>query len=941
MQRNTRLVIGLMLALGLALGWALLGPEREGAELVSAAETAAEPSAPVAPLGPLDALKPEGPPREAGRAVVEVPKTAPAIEETEELVDPSETGLLGRTVDQGGKPLGGVRLELWATSKHVWDPRLEPKLSLSAHVEAASGPDGRFKLTGLPGFGTYLYLVAEAPGRAPAELFAFEARPGHLRDLGDLRLAPPVTLIGVVLDERDVPLGGAELWLSRGTVGSSRVRAVAQPAGFADSTGRFQLGGLTAGNYVVAARAPEHAMTFSETLRIDPGGLPPGEVSLRLASAYTLRGRVVDGESGTGLSGATLRVMPSSMSNAQYFDLEVDATGGFEFPGLSKGGRLQVTARRDGYLTATSTLRPSSTTAGQLEERVPLYPRRELVVTVLDDATDAPVPGAAIFPTGNNPSTLRTPAKAGFAAAPGAAPLATTNSAGVARLPLDRSEPWLTVLADGYAPKTESSVPRTPRNPATAEDQTLEVRLGRGAAALVTITAGGEPVQGARVELRIASSEPGTGPGSQPANTKQLFSSNSRSSGLRSRRVGADLLWRDEANLSPVARTQTDAKGEALFSLLPEGLYFVNVRAGADLEAGLYGPLAIFSDSVRVELPVELLPAAALFGRVMSASGPAPGQRVLAIRSLDQKPMAEGRRLPKIADQASTTTDETGSFRLEGLAPGTWKVVSFQPLSLMDVRAPVHSPAALGYQLQVRSQMIELGAGDQREVELEAQTSGTHLAGRVLINHEPRAGVTISGSFRDSEGNRQSFNATTDSTGRYETDGLLPGRWQLMARMRPMSEGGRRVYAASVAVARHTLEIADEPEQRFDVDIEVGGLTLEVKLIDPPVTEGEEAPELETPSWLSITLAADPTEGGVAGLPDGPVTNAWLVIGSELVLGNLPAGAYKLALRGMGAKNAEAKLRINAGSETKATVEVERLPKGSEPDYSGLYQGYL
>jgi len=940
MQRNSSLIVGLLLALMLALGWFLLGPSEIGAKSVGTqADAVAGGETGAAPLGLLPGGDDPREPDAGGRAPVEVPGGALLAAEAQDAIDPAQTGIMGRTVDRNGEPIGAAQLELWATSRHIWDPRLETRVPFSLHLETETGPDGRFKITDLPGFGTYLYLVAESPGNAAAELFAFEARPGNLRDLGDIRLAPPVSLFGVVLDDHDVPQGGAELWLSRGTMGTSRVRAVAQPAGFADAMGRFELSGLGAGSYVISARSRGHAMTCSNTIRVDPGGLPPGEQTLRLASGYTLTGRIVDGESGAGIGAATLQVSPTSANNAQYFDLEVGASGSFAFPGLTVGGRLQVIARADGYLTSTRTLRPASATAGQIEERIAMYPEHSLLVTVLDDKTDEPVPGAALFPSGSNPSALRISAMAGFAAAPDVPPLGLTDGTGAARIALDRSDPWLTIVADGYAPQTMSTPPRTPRDPSAAEDKTLEIRLRRGAAALVRVSAAGEPVPGATVELRIASSEPGTNPDSRPV-TSNSFSR--RRGGLRARRVGQDMLWRDEANLSPVDRTHADAKGEALFSLLPKGLYFVRVSAGEEFEAALFGPVLIFEDSERVEFDVEIAAAATISGRVIARDGVAAGQRVLAIRSLDDTPQAEGRRLPKVADQASAVTGADGTFRLTGLAPGTWKVVSFLPLSLMNTRAPVHASAALSYQLQVRSQMVELASGDEREIELEAQTLGARLSGRVLINHVPMSGVDVSGSFSDSEGNRQSFRVRTDSTGRYESEGLLPGRWSLSARLRPKQSGSRRIYASSITVARLNLDVPDDPEYRFDVDIEVGALAIKVNLVDPEVPEGEEPKELATPSWLSINLAADSSDGGIAGLPDGQVTSAWMVISDDLVMGNLPAGAYKATISGTGAETVTVKVRVAPGSEKTLEVDLVRKPKDAENDFGFLLnQGYL
>jgi len=204
-----------------------------------------------------------------------------------------------------------------------------------------------------------------------------------------------------------------------------------------------------------------------------------------------------------------------------------------------------------------------------------------------------------------------------------------------------------------------------------------------------------------------------------------------------------------------------------------------------------------------------------------------------------------------------------------------------------------------------------------------------------------KAGVEVRGFFRDREGNRQSFRVRTDSTGRYETAGLLPGRWSITARLEPTSNGNRRSFKSSITVARLDLTVPDDPEVTFNVDVEVGDARLLVELIDPEELNDEEPKALAEVAWLEVNVDADPSMGGIAGLPNGTVTGAWFRAGSELFLSNLPVGAYKVTVSGSGVVSQTAKLRVSANNVTALEMELQRLSKEDADAAYLTNQGYL
>ncbi len=204
-------------------------------------------------------------------------------------------------------------------------------------------------------------------------------------------------------------------------------------------------------------------------------------------------------------------------------------------------------------------------------------------------------------------------------------------------------------VAAGPATSAEPAVP-TPAagRAATSADGLLEVRA----------SAGGEPQAGAEVALFLqVAGAPGAGP-----------------------------EWRRAGT----GRTGTD--GVARVGAWP-GPYLVAVRAPG-LAPG-------YAEVVRAEgqevTPVEvaLAPGAALAGKVTGPDGRAAAARVFALPRLDESP-DPGAPVEAIAT-AGAAPD--GSFRLEGLAPGTYalrvEAPGLHPLELPRVAVPRAGPLEL------------------------------------------------------------------------------------------------------------------------------------------------------------------------------------------------------------------------------------------------------
>jgi len=220
--------------------------------------------------------------------------------------------LAGRTVDEAGAPLAGVRIEAPGRSWTVTATRGQILADgLSSFYRTASGEDGRFALPGLPpGSGTASF---RAVGRLEKRMFTGKTvmADGRL-DLGDVVLESGVALAGRVLDANGTPLAGAEIWASaeahpaqmtEGDVILDDLNALRKAKKSWRATcgedGAFMIRGLPAGRYFAFAQAPGFEPACSALM---VAGAEP--IDVVLSAAATLAVAVVDDETSAPLAGA-------------------------------------------------------------------------------------------------------------------------------------------------------------------------------------------------------------------------------------------------------------------------------------------------------------------------------------------------------------------------------------------------------------------------------------------------------------------------------------------------------------------------------------------------------------------------------------------------------------------------------------------------------------
>jgi protocatechuate 3,4-dioxygenase beta subunit len=203
--------------------------------------------------------------------------TAPVL-----LVLRHGTVAAGRVVDEQGRPVEGVELILHPADQ---DPTPRPAL----RFRTVSDAQGRFRLANVSA-GRF-DLRATRPGFAEADLRGILIAEGEPRaDLGEITLLPGAAIEGIVVDERDRPVQGAEVELT--PFGPSfDARFFFREPVQTGPDGRFRIADLPRGAQV-ALKATHRDLAPAEMAGVEAPTAEP--VRLRLTRPRSLEGRVRD-----------------------------------------------------------------------------------------------------------------------------------------------------------------------------------------------------------------------------------------------------------------------------------------------------------------------------------------------------------------------------------------------------------------------------------------------------------------------------------------------------------------------------------------------------------------------------------------------------------------------------------------------------------------------
>ncbi len=215
------------------------------------------------------------------------------------VLDPGGT-IAGSVVDPEGNPIPLARLRLLQEREGAdGEFLMAQKVFGGAYKSARSGPDGVFRITGLPSM--RFTLLADAKGYSTRELKAIE--PGG-KELS-IELAPAAALWGRVADAA----GGRPIKTFTVALERDGVEDIpGLPAGgreHSNADGRFTHEGLEAGTYEVEIGAAGYVPIFEEVQLAAGAAI---ERTFLLVQGGRIRGTVVDATTGQPIDRVTVRI---------------------------------------------------------------------------------------------------------------------------------------------------------------------------------------------------------------------------------------------------------------------------------------------------------------------------------------------------------------------------------------------------------------------------------------------------------------------------------------------------------------------------------------------------------------------------------------------------------------------------------------------------------
>lgn len=788
-------------------------------------------------------------------------------------LSPART-LAGRVVDKGGAPLGGVVLTV-AGRKAAF--RLDRAAS-----RALSDAEGRFLLRGLAPAPSY-DLAARRTGYRAVQ--ATVAAGGEVR----LVLERARSAHGVVVDARKRPLAGVEVTVRPSPAGSGPDGAATV---LTDGRGRFEVLALPAGRVDLEARRQGFAPTFVPGVAVAPGPGPANLGTLTLLSGVRIEGRVAD-TAGRPLAGAGAWLTEEGRAQAGTLrqrepDVKTDEAGRFALADLPPGRRVNVLVAREGYVPSwvagveAPTARPLA---------VVLEPASRLRGRV-EDASGEPVPEANVRlrPAPPPPGTV------------GLVPRRSENTADVQAggdgtflfAEVAPGAVTLEASAEGLVPSDPVEV----RVPPGGEVQDVVLVLGRGADVGGWITAGGEPVGGARVRIDLVQAESdaegryrlaGVPPGSktlvlshpaykgrtqqvdvQPGENRVdlMLERGATVSGRvvdesGAPRLGAELTLKNRSERGPRGYRASSGPG-GRFEILAVADGSFDLEAKAEGFAPAVHPAVVEVAGRDVGgLEVVLERGATLSGRIL---GLEPGQ-LAAVEVTAERAGWSPR---------SATVDHTGRYEIAALEAGDW-----------------HLRARLFGGRREADAWVAIAPGD-REVERDLKLGGgLALDGLVLIEDRPLPQTRVSLRGLDVTAER---GVTTDHQGAFRFEDLEPGRYRVEV-----------THAERMLSQSEDLELAADRE----IVIEIATAVLAGTVVDAGSGEG-------------IAEALVYLQRLLGGTEPGPLTTVGTNAAGSFVTASLAHGRYRLTVRGDGYAPEERTVDVEAGAPAEPlTIELD------------------
>ncbi|HTF87653.1 MAG TPA: sigma-70 family RNA polymerase sigma factor [Planctomycetota bacterium] len=558
--------------------------------------------------------------RDSQRNAVAAPVAEKPPEQPAAAVSELKGSVDARFIDENGAPWSGVSLSArpvrWLST---WTPG-EP---------VQSGLDGRATLElALPSLSfnssmkgeLHVDLVASRAGCASVARSA-TLQAGKIVHLGDVVLAPGVSIGGKVVDQNGVGIAGATVGVAaaeltdkegymrrKGSEAFERATSVKTGDG-----GAFVISGLALGPHRLWAHAEGSRYSWTEpfTAALDAELHDIQLVLTPLLATDRIAGRVVDPE-GAPMAGAQLRYAIHAQEHAHATSMVTNEKGAFELVIEYDDTTADFTALDNDERFGPTTV--NGVTPGTLDLVIRLSTKR-LVSVHLRDKDGVGVDAATLDVE-----------QRGFSAPVTANVLAK----GDYEIPVPEDAFNLTIEAPGFRSELR------PRLVGATMPAVLEIVMRRAPQVHGRVLADGAPLAG--VLVRFARDD------SDATDTID---------GFRYR-----YLAREHWGPS----TKSDAQGRFQLSCDVDGKFWLRAIADGWAPAEL-GPIDVAELSPEVDLDIALTRGGAIEGRVLLPDGQDGEGAIVAINHGDGEPRTR-------------RAGANGFFRFEGLTPGKWQVLA-------------------------------------------------------------------------------------------------------------------------------------------------------------------------------------------------------------------------------------------------------------------------
>ncbi len=749
-------------------------------------------------------------------------------------------------------------------------------------LETVTDENGRFDLPGVPQGRGYT-ATAAAPQLALEEEHGVDVRPGQVTEL-TLRCHQGATILGRVIDEDDAPVAGAAVALVYLDISRMLLSADGRSEPLqSDEDGYFRIESVAAGRVAFVAVAEGSAPSNIAELAVVDGGVYP-DIVLQTGVGAVVRGRVVDDQQ-QPVEGAEVVVRPFERSNDPQFikmmlkirklAATTAADGSFEVAGMT-GEAMMIQASKPGYTTAIktgvkldaedivvevqrgATIRGVVTSGGEPVKRFRVDTRTRDIPKEEQDGEAAEASGRRE----RNRDRRRGP------------PWARGMRERTRQLPEgqqmgDRGMDgnWREISAEDGTfeltgiPPGRIRVRVRAEGFVNAESQTVDLQPGGSSDVLAFEIAAGQTVTGRVID----------GATGRPVSDAQVTAYRQRGDdddGGRGRGMFRANIDREDFDFLGLAagRSQrtamSDSTGAFEVTAIEPGQYRFTARH-PDLAKSSTTDVEVVAD--RATAPVEI---------VLDAGGGVEG----TVTGVGMRPLPDALMVAfsiQAGTMRSSTSDDVGYYRIDGLPPGQYIVFK----SRMDERA---DNIGLELMSNMRLKTVTVRQGKMSRLDVhDVGEDGVRVYGVVRENGVPvpRALVTLLGSDRDGLLGMGVRANAAGMDGRFELEGIKPGDYVMQVSR----------FQGQPVQTTFEMEVPDDVRDlRFDIELPTS--TITGRVID---TRGN--PVENFPVTLGSDEGALASAGGLIGvIAENGLSQGRTDDNGEFELRSVASGTYRL-----------------------------------------------